>query len=252
MTKGCARGCKNPDGSPKNHWRVAECPVYQQEAAAERRKQGEKSSATAAPPDPKAPQPKVVPPVAPSGSGGLSFTGGTAETRKGSTVPTPPPEPVDYKIDVPHTRTLWNNGYRGLKGVLYSVDDWLQTDKIHKEGFTRHIPEGFFRLTPNDLSTIDGDPEGNPYTGLGTRFCKMVGCKTRAQAHGLIDGMNFLMLFGALAYVMVAHYRVAISESPKLASMKLKKKEAAAKKKNVADAEFRSVDSPAVGVGAAT
>jgi hypothetical protein len=218
MANPCRRGCKNPDGTPELHARVADCPIYQQEIRAAQ--EAEAKQKTSRPPEQK-PEAPAAPKAAKAGT--IEFTGGTAEVRKGSTEPTPPPEPVDFYIDGPHTRTAWTMGYRVIKFATYLVDDYLQTDQIHRPGFTAHIPDKLFRLNQTELDAIDGDPTGNPFTRFATWVVKRFGAKTQLQAHAMIDTANFGMLFGGLFYAVYDHYKVAWKFSPKLIAMREKK-----------------------------
>ncbi|MCI4320566.1 MAG: hypothetical protein L3K23_10650 [Thermoplasmata archaeon] len=250
MPNPCSRGCKADDGvSPKIHIRVADCPIYQAELkAAQEAVQREK----AAKPQPDKPAAPATPP--PKGKPGtIEFSGGVAEVRKGSTTPTPPPEPVDFVVDGPHTRTAWTMGYRAIKFATYLLDDYLETDKIHQTGFTQHIPDRLFRLNQTELDAIDGDPQSNPFTRLATWVTKRFGAKTQLQAHAMIDTANFGMLFGGLFYAVYDHYKVAIKFSPKLIAMREKKiadKKARASPEDSEETALRSLAGPGPPVGA--
>lgn len=219
----CARGCTRADGKPEKHYRVSECPRYQAEVA---RGQSQPPEGTPTPPS-TAPSPS---PTAPT-TGRITFSGGAAETRKGTTKPTAPPEPQDFKIDEPHTVRIWNHGYAILRWVTYKFDDFMETEKIVEEhpelkskGYAAHLPTGLFKLNDWEKDAITGDPEGNWYTALGTRMCKWAGAKTRGQAHAMIDTVGLALSGGAIIVALIEHNIYTMKYSPRLRKWKEKKK----------------------------
>jgi hypothetical protein len=232
----CEKGCRNPkSGKPKWHRSVVEClyeprPGYSPPAPADTPEK--KAAPIFARQEPEKPAISVGIKT-PFRPGTIQFSDTPAEVVKtggahplGDTTP----EEVDYIIDGPHTRAIWDLGYGGIRYVCLGVDEYLE--------YKTHIPDRFFHLTPFEITSIEADPR-NAFSRAGTWVCKRIfRCKTLDDAHHAIDTAVFFSAFGGLGYAIFTHYRAAWKESPKLIRNRAKKAERA-KALKIASADHR-------------
>lgn len=159
------------------------------------------------PPAPGPVSPTTPPKATPTPTSTITLSDEQASVTKGSPAKVAVVQ-VDYIVDGPHTKALWNFGFRLLYWGHVKLDEWVFD-------WHKHIPKEQFQLTKNAEMSIELDPR-NLYSRATTWFTKNV-CRAKnlQQAHAAIDGILFFEAFGGISVAVVFHYEYVYLHSPK-------------------------------------
>jgi hypothetical protein len=217
----CAKGCRDPKAKDGRAWHrsVNECPYEDFNPNVDPGRPGKQKAkghtgtpAQAASPPTTNPVPRAELKVT---GDTITFSDQKANVTKGTGKPTEPVV-VDYVLDGPHVKALFNFGLRGIYWVTVQIDEWVFD-------WHQHLPEKQFVLSKNAEMSIELDPR-NFYSRAATWFTKNIcQAKNLKDAQTAVDSILFFEAFGGIVVVVVMHYRKLYKESPKMKERRAKK-----------------------------